>query len=120
MYVYVCVCVCINVCVCVSMEFFFSVSLFIHLSLSPSRQDLTQYNTAHNRQISVMGIPDTPKSRKRKSTSSISFAEEEEVINMEDVDPTVGRFRNMVSTTIIPKVIGASPTLGAEKILVCI
>ena len=23
---------------------------------------------------------------------------------MEDVDPTVGKFRNMVSTTIIPKV----------------
>ncbi len=68
-------------------------------------QDLTQYNTAHNRQISMVGIQDQQKSRKRKSTaSSIYFSEEEEVINMEDVDPTVGKFRNMVSTTIIPKV----------------
>ena len=65
-------------------------------------KDLTQYNTAHNRQISMVGIPDVPKSRKRKTKLSISFAEEEDIINMEDVDPTIGRFRNMVSTTIIP------------------
>ena len=67
-------------------------------------QDLTQYNTAHNSQISTVGIQDNPRPRKRKSTSSITFAEEEEIINMEDVDPSVGKFRNMVSTTIIPKV----------------
>ncbi len=65
-------------------------------------QDLTQYNTAHNRQISTVGIQDGQKSRKRKGTWPISFAEEEEIINMEDVDPSVGKFRNMVSTTIIP------------------
>ena len=52
-------------------------------------QDLTQYNTAHNRQISMVGIQENQRSRKRKSTSSISFAEEEEIINMEDVDPSV-------------------------------
>lgn len=70
-------------------------------------QDLTQYNTAHNRQISMVGIQENQRSRKRKSTSSISFAEEEEIINMEDVDPSVGKFRNMITTTIIPKVRGA-------------
>lgn len=52
----------------------------------------------------MVGIQEGQKSRKRKSTSSIFFAEEEEIINMEDVDPSVGKFRNMVSTTIIPKV----------------
>ena len=35
---------------------------------------------------------------KRKS---VTFNEEEDVINPEDVDPTVGKFRNMVTTTII-------------------
>lgn len=35
---------------------------------------------------------------KRKS---VSFNEEEDVINPEDVDPTVGRFRNLVSSTIV-------------------
>lgn len=40
-----------------------------------------------------------PKKRKR---GSVSFNDEEEVINPEDVDPTVGRFRNLVQTAIIP------------------
>ena len=50
----------------------------------------------------MVGIPEVPKSRKRKNMVSISFAEEEDIINMEDVDPSIGKFRNMVSTTIIP------------------
>ena len=40
-------------------------------------------------------------SRKRKKRS-ITFNEEEEVINPEDIDPSVGRFRNLVQTTVIP------------------
>lgn len=35
---------------------------------------------------------------KRKS---VTFNEEEDVINPEDVDPTVGRFRNLVTSTIV-------------------
>lgn len=35
---------------------------------------------------------------KRKS---VTFNEEEEVINLEDFDPTVGKFRNLVQSTII-------------------
>lgn len=66
-------------------------------------QDLTQYNTAHNRQISMVGISDADKPRKRKSHSnSVFFADEEEIINPEDVDPSIGKFRNMIQTTIIP------------------
>lgn len=78
-------------------------------------QDLTQYNTAHNRQISMVGITDSEGSRKRKQhPRSISFSEEEEIINPEDVDPSIGRFRNMVQTTIIPSKVG----LGATKALI--
>ena len=66
-------------------------------------QDLTQFNTAHNRQISMVGIPETELPHKRKQHPlSISFAEEEEIINPEDIDPSIGKFRNMVQTTIIP------------------
>lgn len=43
----------------------------------------------------------TPRNRKRKKRS-VTFNEEEEVINPEDVDPSVGRFRNLVHTTVIP------------------
>ena len=32
----------------------------------------------------------------------ITFNEDEEVINPEDIDPSVGRFRNLVQTTVIP------------------
>lgn len=78
----------------------------IFLSSFSPLKDLTQYNTAHNRQISMVGIQDSQKSGRKRKSTTISFSEEEEIINMEDIDPTVGKFRNMVSTTIIPKVRG--------------
>ncbi|KAG5891760.1 hypothetical protein JTB14_012494 [Gonioctena quinquepunctata] len=66
--------------------------------------NLTEFNTAHNRRISMLGISDdTDKrtSRKRKR-QYVSFNEDEEVINPEDIDPSVGRFRNLVQTTVVP------------------
>nr|CAG4642553.1 EOG090X07CE [Evadne anonyx] len=68
--------------------------------------NLTEFNTAHNRRISMLGIADEDANgrngnRKRKKRS-ITFNEEEEVINPEDIDPSVGRFRNLVQTTVIP------------------
>ncbi|XP_040568686.1 nuclear inhibitor of protein phosphatase 1 [Lepeophtheirus salmonis] len=67
--------------------------------------NLTEFNTAHNRRITVLGIPDessnTPNKKRKKLR--IVFAEDEDVINPEDIDPSVGRFRNLVETTIIPK-----------------
>ena len=52
----------------------------------------------------MLGIADeepkraTPGKRKRRS---ITFNDEEEVINPEDVDPSVGRFRNLVQTSMV-------------------
>nr|CAG4638489.1 EOG090X07CE [Cyclestheria hislopi] len=68
--------------------------------------NLTEFNTAHNRRISMLGIPDEDGSgrngvRKRKK-HFVTFNEEEEIINPEDIDPSVGRFRNLVQTTVIP------------------
>jgi len=37
----------------------------------------------------------------KKKKKIVSFCEEEDVINPEDVDPSVGRFRNMIQTTLI-------------------
>ena len=51
----------------------------------------------------MVGITDVDKPRKRKShVNSVAFSEEEEIINPEDVDPSIGKFRNMIQTTIIP------------------
>lgn len=66
--------------------------------------NLTEYNTAHNRRITMLGIPDEelkPPNRKQKNLS-VKFNEEEDVINPEDVDPSIGRFRNLVHTAVIP------------------
>ncbi|CAL1278267.1 unnamed protein product [Larinioides sclopetarius] len=66
--------------------------------------NLTEFNTAHNRRITMLGITDEeikPTTRKRKS-ASVRFSTEEEIINPEDIDPTVGRFRNLVQSAIIP------------------
>ncbi|XP_076440693.1 nuclear inhibitor of protein phosphatase 1-like [Babylonia areolata] len=66
--------------------------------------NLTEFNTAHNRRIaSVAEIVDVPNPLKRKpKTTHVSFADEEEIINPEDIDPSIGRFRNLVQTTVIP------------------
>lgn len=71
--------------------------------------DLTEFNTAHNKRISSLGIEEgstkltgvTSLKRKRRSSLSVQFREGEEIINPEDIDPTVGKFRNMVQTSIV-------------------
>nr|CAG4636221.1 EOG090X07CE [Eubosmina coregoni]SVE69839.1 EOG090X07CE [Eubosmina coregoni] len=67
--------------------------------------NLTEFNTAHNRRISMLGIADDDSGNKnvggKRKKRSITFNEEEEVINPEDVDPSVGRFRNLVHTSLI-------------------
>ncbi|XP_052839440.1 LOW QUALITY PROTEIN: nuclear inhibitor of protein phosphatase 1 [Drosophila gunungcola] len=70
--------------------------------------NLTEYNTAHNRRISMLGIDDDTNMRKQNALKqgrrirNVTFNDEEIVINPEDVDPNVGRFRNLVQTTVVP------------------
>uniref|UniRef100_A0A8D8PRW9 Nuclear inhibitor of protein phosphatase 1 n=1 Tax=Cacopsylla melanoneura TaxID=428564 RepID=A0A8D8PRW9_9HEMI len=78
--------------------------------------NLTEFNTAHNRRISMLGIDDKktlpPPGKRRR----ITFAEEDEIINPEDVDPSVGRFRNLVSSTVVPvKKPRLSVDLGTDR-----
>jgi len=65
--------------------------------------NLTEFNTAQNRRISMMGIPKEETFVKKRRKIHITFNDEEDVINPEDVDPSIGRFRNMVQSTVIPK-----------------
>ena len=72
------------------------------MSKSTSSMSVHYYTTQFSRFYTMIsiGIPDLkPKPRKIR----ITFNEEEIIINPEDVDPSVGRFRNMVESTIIPK-----------------
>ncbi|ALC40529.1 NiPp1 [Drosophila busckii] len=71
--------------------------------------NLTEYNTAHNRRISMLGIAaDETNVRKQNASKqgrkrrNVTFNDEEIIINPEDVDPSVGRFRNLVQTTVVP------------------
>ncbi|CAL8097110.1 unnamed protein product [Calicophoron daubneyi] len=69
--------------------------------------NLTEFNTAHNRRIaSIVDVASNPalsfsKIRKR-SLNSVHFSDADEIINPEDVDPSIGRFRNLVQETFIP------------------
>lgn len=53
----------------------------------------------------MLGISDDidkrTSNRKRKR-NFVTFNEDEEIINPEDVDPSIGRFRNLVQTTVVP------------------
>ncbi|XP_030645287.1 nuclear inhibitor of protein phosphatase 1 [Chanos chanos] len=69
-------------------------------------ENLTEFNTAHNKRISTLTIEegnlDIQRPKRKRRSSRVSFSEEEEIINPEDIDPSVGRFRNMVQTAVVP------------------
>ncbi|XP_059622448.1 nuclear inhibitor of protein phosphatase 1 [Phlebotomus argentipes] len=72
--------------------------------------NLTEYNTATNRRISMLGIADDSyksnldkdKSNRKRMRKCVTFNDDEIVINPEDIDPTIGRFRNLIHTTVVP------------------
>lgn len=43
----------------------------------------------------------TDKSSRKRSLKMVTFNEEEIVINPEDIDPSVGRFRNLIQSTVV-------------------
>lgn len=95
---------------------------FLGLPESQTELDnLTEYNTAHNRRISMLGISDDStgastgggggpvgnsgsnyKKNKRNKRKGVAFNEDEIIINPEDIDPSIGRFRNLIQSTIVP------------------
>lgn len=53
----------------------------------------------------MLGISDDSEKRnnnRKRKRRGVSFNEDEEIINPEDIDPSVGRFRNLIQTTVIP------------------
>lgn len=51
---------------------------------------------------SFNGLDKSTTSSRKRSIKNVSFNEEEIVINPEDIDPSVGRFRNMIQSTVVP------------------
>ena len=67
---------------------------------------MTEFNTAHNRRIAqIVDISEKnmniimPTVKKKRKTVIIN--EEEQVINPEDIDPSVGKFRNLIQSSIV-------------------
>ena len=54
------------------------------------------------------------KSKKRKS---VTWNNEEDVINPEDVDPSIGKFRNSCSVTIIPAKVSKNRFIFKDEVL---
>uniref|UniRef100_A0A8B9R4L3 Nuclear inhibitor of protein phosphatase 1 n=1 Tax=Astyanax mexicanus TaxID=7994 RepID=A0A8B9R4L3_ASTMX len=84
-------------------------------------ENLTEFNTAHNKRISVLTIEegnlDIPRPKRKRKSSRVSFNEDDEIINPEDIDPSVGRFRNMIQTAVVPmkkKKMESGNVLGIE------
>lgn len=63
---------------------------------------MTEYNTAHNRKISTLGINDAFVAKKGLKRKRVHFNEDEIVINPEDIDDSIGKFRNLVNSTVVP------------------
>ncbi|KAF2363699.1 Forkhead-associated (FHA) domain [Trinorchestia longiramus] len=64
--------------------------------------NLTEFNTAHNRRITMLGIDDEDTRPRKRHKFNISFKDDEDIINPEDIDPSIGRFRNLLQTTVVP------------------
>lgn len=69
---------------------------------------MTEFNTAHNKRIAqLVDIAATSSTNPvvvnqvRGKRKCVVFNDEEDIINPEDVDPSIGRFRNLVQTTIV-------------------
>ncbi|CAL8287758.1 unnamed protein product [Merluccius merluccius] len=86
-------------------------------------ENLTEFNTAHNKRISLLTIEEgnleIQRSKRKRRSSRVTFNEEDDVINPEDVDPSVGRFRNMIQTAVVPikkRRSEGQNTLGLEEL----
>ncbi|KFD61204.1 hypothetical protein M514_00842 [Trichuris suis] len=76
------------------------VMVFICLQ-SCSFKRLTEYHTALNRRVISIDSCNAVSKRSGKLRKHVQFDLVEEIINPEDIDPTVGRFRNLISTSLI-------------------
>lgn len=54
----------------------------------------------------MLGITDDAEKRnnnnRKRKRQGVSFNEDEEIINPEDIDPSIGKFRNLIQSTVVP------------------
>ena len=86
--------------------------------------NLTEYNTASNKRVCMIALSEPQARGKKRKERTVCFREEEEVINPEDIDPSVGKFRNLIQTSVVPhkrprdaSVAGSSGSTGGMGVL---
>lgn len=86
--------------------------------------NLTEYNTLNNKRITMIGITDVDgkdeesglrSQNVKRKRESVRFKEVEDIINPEDVDPSVGKFRNLIQTEIVTSKRVKLDTGGGDK-----
>uniref|UniRef100_A0AC35TGU7 FHA domain-containing protein n=1 Tax=Rhabditophanes sp. KR3021 TaxID=114890 RepID=A0AC35TGU7_9BILA len=100
-------------------------NLLLHLNDEESDEvdaelnNLTEYNTTCNKKKIQIDMSDQECRAKKRKRGKIQFAEEETILNLDEIDDKVGKFRNMAVTYIqttdnsnIPK----SPDIKKRKI----
>lgn len=64
---------------------------------------LSLFSSTHfNNEISIWRLFSQSANKTKRKRRSVTFNDEEIIINPEDVDPAIGRFRNMIQTTVVP------------------
>lgn len=80
----------------------------LHLSLAHQDFEIHDFRFVRISGVRFLFIgitDDSPASKNRKSTAhrkKVNFKDEDDIINPEDIDPSVGKFRNLVQTQVIP------------------
>ena len=67
--------------------------------------------------MSALPVDEPASKLPRRKRKSVGFADREEVINPEDVDASVGRFRNMISVEVIPSKVSNPPLIPLHTLL---
>uniref|UniRef100_A0A0N5BZL0 FHA domain-containing protein n=1 Tax=Strongyloides papillosus TaxID=174720 RepID=A0A0N5BZL0_STREA len=62
---------------------------------------LTEYNTTLNRKKQIINISDEECRRKKKRRGKVRFYEEEIILNLDEFDDKIGKFRNMAVSFVI-------------------
>lgn len=81
--------------------------------------NVVECNDAINHRINITAdffVYFLQSANKKKKRRSVTFNEEEIIINPEDINPAIGRFRNLIQTTVVPaKRIKLDSSIGAPQ-----
>uniref|UniRef100_A0A0N4Z738 FHA domain-containing protein n=1 Tax=Parastrongyloides trichosuri TaxID=131310 RepID=A0A0N4Z738_PARTI len=76
---------------------------------------LTEYNTTLNRKKQIIECTDEECRRKKKPRGKVKFYEEEIILNLDEFDDKIGKFRNMAVSFVISDKKSKNPSYGKEE-----